>query len=556
MEVINELFFGQGVAHTIFILSLTIALGVVLGRIKIAGIALGMTCIIFAGIILSHFNMTLNDNMLFFLREFGLILFIYAVGMQVGPHFFASFKRGGLKLNLLAVSFVISGIIIVIILHFITKEPMSTMVGVMSGAVTNTPGLGAAQQAYFDITGRMAPQMGLSFAVTYIVGALCTVLAFIMLRKILKINVDEENKSLRSNFLETAAIKQLSFSAHQPHTAGLTVGELQEAAGHRFKVAGIYRKNGDLIFASRKSIIENDDKLLIEALNKDIPAIRDFIKTKLIADAATWACYDNHFTSRPLVVSNFKLNGKKLISIKPERRFDVNITHIKRDDVDMVPSDNFVIRTGDILMVKGTPESIQKTVEIVGNDYAHLNEPNLVHVFLGIALGVLAGSIPFIIPGVPQPVKLGLAGGPMVIAILIGCFGSRLGLVTYATKSANLMMREVGIAIFLACVGLSSGQAFVQTIVYEGGYIWLLYAAIITMIPVLLIGGLAFKVLKLNYFTMMGVIAGSSTNPPALAYANSGTKNRAPSMGYAMVYPLTMFLRVFGAQLLIIFFTV
>lgn len=556
MEILRELFFGHGVAHTILILSLVIAVGFAFGKLKFAGVSLGITCILFAGIVFSHFKMTLAVETLHFLREFGLILFIYAVGMQVGPHFFASFKRGGLKLNLLAVGFVFSGIIITIILYYVTKAPISAMVGVMSGAVTNTPGLGAAQQAFYDITGTSASDMSLSYAVAYIVGVLGMISGFIILRKFFRINVEEENKALRSNFLEAAAIKQLTFMAELPHLHGLTVGELQNAAGHRFKVAGLYRKNGELVFAARNSKVVEGDKLLVEALNKNIPAIKNFIQTRLSADASTWALYDNHFASQALVVSNFKLNGKKLIDIKPERRFNVNITHIKRDDVDLVTSDNFILRAGDVLMVKGTPEAIKQTAELVGNDYAHLNEPNLIHVFLGITIGVLVGSLPFLVPGVPQPVKLGLAGGPLIIAILVGCFGTRFKLVTYATKSANLMLREVGIAIFLACIGLNSGAAFVQTVVYDGGYIWLLYAVFITIIPVLLIGFIARKGLKLNYFTLMGVIAGSSTNPTALAYANSGIKNRAPAMGYATVYPLAMFLRVFGAQLLIIFFVV
>lgn len=553
MIVLQELFFGTSMAHNILLLSLTVALGFACGKIKIGGISLGITCILFTGLVFSHFGMLLEPKVLIFVREFGLILFIYAVGMQVGPNFFASFKRGGLKLNLLAVFLVLFGVIVTIMLYYLTRVPMGTMVGIMSGAVTNTPGLGAAQQAYFDITGTTLGDMALSFAITYPVGALTTILGFVVIKHLFRIDPVEENRVLRSNFLEAATIKQLSFMADNPGLYDIKVGELQDASGHRFKIAGIYHKNGDLALASRNSKIQAGDKLLVEALNKDIPAIKDFINTKIIADASTWAIYENTFSSSAIIVSDYKLNGKKLIDLKPERRFDVNISHIKRDDVELITHDNFTLQMGDIIIVKGTPEGIQQTAAIFGNNLNHLNEPNLVHIFLGIAIGVIVGSIPLLIPGIPQPVKLGLAGGPLVIAILIGSFGTRLKLVTYSTKSANLFLRETGIALFLACIGLGAGNAFVSTVIFNGGYIWIIYAAIITIIPVIIIGSWARRVMKMNYYTIMGVISGASTNPPALAYANSAIKNRAPSMGYATVYPLAMFLRVFAAQLLILF---
>lgn len=553
MTVFKELFFGAGIAHDILIICLTVALGFALGKIKVKGISLGITCILFAGIIFSHFGMLLDKTVLIFVREFGLILFIYAVGMQVGPNFFASFKRGGLQLNILGISLVLCGVAVTCILHWVTGVDIGTMVGVMSGAVTNTPGLGAAQQAYFDITGTNLTDMALSFAITYPVGVLATIGGFMLLKALFRIDLVEENRVLRSNFMEAASIKQLSFVADNPNLYNLKVGKLQEAAGQKFKIAGIYRKNGELVFASRKSDIHEGDKLLVEALNKDIPAIRDFISTKLITDASTWAIYENTFSSSPIIMSNHKLNGKKLIDIKPERRFDVNITHIRRDDIDLITHDNFALELGDILIAKGTPDALAQTAEIVGNNPNHLNEPNLIHIFLGISLGVIVGSISLLIPGIPQPVKLGLAGGPLIVAILLGSFGAKLRLITYTTKSANLILREIGIALFLACIGLDAGNAFVDTIIYQGGSIWIIYAVFITVIPVLIIGAWARRVMKLNYYTIMGVMSGASTNPPALAYANSAIKNRAPSMSYATVYPLAMFLRVFAAQLLIIF---
>ena len=553
MTVLQELFLGTGIAHDVLIISFTVALGFALGKIKIGGVSLGITCILFAGIVFSHFGMLLDSTVLIFVREFGLILFIYAVGMQVGPNFFASFKRGGLKLNLLAVFLVMTGVSVTIILHFITSVPIGTMVGVMSGAVTNTPGLGAAQQAYLDITGTSLTDMALSFAITYPVGVLATIFGFVIIKRIFRIDPLEENRVLRSNFMEAATIKKLSFIADNPKLYGHKVGDLQDNAGHRFKIAGIHRKNGDLVFASRNSEIYEGDKLLAEALNKDIPVIKDYLGTKLIADASTWAIYENTFSSSPIIMSDYKLNGKKLIDIKPERRFDVNITHIKRDDVELITHDDFALQVGDTLIVKGSPEALQQTAELFGNDASHLNEPNLIHIFLGIAIGVIVGSIPLLIPGIPQPVKLGLAGGPLVVSILLGSFGARLKLITYSTKSANLILREIGIALFLACIGLDAGNAFVDTIVFNGGFIWIIYAAVIAAVPVVIIGAFARRIMKLNYYTIMGVISGASTNPPALAYANSAIKNRAPSMGYATVYPLAMFLRVFAAQLLIVF---
>ena len=455
MNFLNTLFNGTegiwsgGIAHSIIILALVIALGKIMGKIKIAGISFGVTWILFIGIAFSHFGMTLDPNLLQFLKEFGLILFVYSIGLQVGPGFFSSLKSGGVGLNLLAFLVVLLGVGITIALHFITGQPITTMTGIMSGAVTNTPGLGAAQQAYSDIYHTGAPEIALGYAVAYPLGVIGCILSFVVLR------------------------------------------------------ACFYRKPLPV-----KAPAGRDDKKI------EIPEIER-------ADHLS----DSKYISRRIIISKRKLNGMVLGKLEFENVLGATVTRIRRAGIEL----------------KATPEI--------------LDDPNLVPIFMGIALGCILGSIPIVFPGIPQPVKLGLAGGPLIVSLLISHFGPQFKVVTYTTASANLMLREIGIAIFLACVGLEAGNGFVDTIIHKGGYGWIGYGAIITVVPMIIAGLVGRFAMKLDYNTLIGVLAGSCTNPPALAYAGEQDKNSDhAAVGYATVYPLTMFFRVLLAQMLILFF--
>lgn len=492
MQFWNNLFEGVsgawsgGIAHSIIILALVIALGKILGRSKIFGISLGVTWVLFVGILFSHFGMTLDSNLLHFMKEFGLILFVYSIGLQVGPGFFSSFRSGGLKLNLLAVFVCLAGAGAAIIIHCLTKTPITTITGVMSGAVTNTPGLGAAQTAFADTFGKDAPDIALGYAVAYPLGVIGAILTFILIKSSLYRNGNPS-------------------SLHAAETA--------------------VADNGC-----------NDEK-----------AAQKVIISKHIEAA------DTKFISRRFIISKRKLNGIEIGKLNFEEVLGASVTMIRRAGLEFKASPKFRLQYGDLVTVVGTKESVAGVEKILGNSLKRLDEPNLIPIFIGIALGVLLGSVPIAFPGIPQPVKLGLAGGPLIVSILLSHFGPKLKVITYTTASANLMLREIGICIFLACVGLEAGEGFVDTIVNKGGVVWILYGAIITVAPLMLAGLIGRFVMKLDYLTLIGVLSGASTNPPALAFAGEQDKNSdASAVSYATVYPLTMFLRVLIAQLMIL----
>ena len=453
-------------ALSIIILCTVIALGKILGRCKLFGISLGVTWILFVGIVFAHYGYILDAQLLHFVKEFGLILFVYSIGMQVGPSFFSSFRSGGVKLNLLASLLVLCGVAVTYFLIKVTGTDPATMVGVMSGAVTNTPGLGAAQQAYADATGGDPAVIAQGYAVAYPLGVVGCILSFILLK----------------NF----------FKKEKP----LAVPSQQEAA--ETQVSG-----------------------------------------KLI--------------SRKISISKRKLNGAVLGKLEFDKYLGVNITKIRRAGIEIAARPDTILQMGDVLTVVGSEASVAGMEKVLGNSIRRLNEPNLIAIFAGIALGCALGSIPIHFPGIPQPVKLGLVGGPLIVAILISCFCPRFKIVTYITTSANLMIREIGISLFLACVGLEAGAGFVDTIVNKGGLIWIAYGAIITVVPILVCGLLGKYLFKLRYNTLIGVLSGASTNPPALAFAGEQDKNSdEAAVGYATVYPLTMFLRVLAAQLMVL----
>ncbi|WP_075557783.1 putative transporter [Parabacteroides timonensis] len=557
MNWINDLLWGEGIGHSILLLSFVIAAGIQLGKIKVFGVSLGITLVLFVGIVLGHFGFTINHNVIHFFKEFGLILFVYSVGMQVGPGFFSSFKKGGITLNLLACGIVFLGVVTAIILHYTTGIPMPTMVGILSGAVTNTPGLGAAQQAYSDMYGTADNTIALGYAVAYPLGVIGIILSIMFVRYAFRVNFDKESEQLNNEDSSHAnEAKPISLVVKNPAIFGKTVGELSGLLEHRdFVISRIWHdSNKQIEIASANAVLHENDKVFVITTEQDADTIKTFVGEVIDMERKQWIRMESQFINRRILVTKPELNGKRLGQLKLRQLYGINITRINRAGVDLVATPHLTLQVGDRVNVVGTETAVTNVEKVLGNSMKRLNEPNLITIFIGIALGIVLGSIPITFPGIPQPVKLGLAGGPLIVAILISRFGYKYKLITYTTQSANLMLREIGITLFLACVGISAGDGFVDTIVNNGGFAWIGYGFIITTVPLLIIGCIGRYFCKVNYFTLMGLIAGSTTDPPALAYSNATAGNDAPSVGYATVYPLTMFLRVLTAQLLILFF--
>lgn len=557
MNWINDLLWGEGIGHSILLLSFVIAAGIQLGKIKVFGVSLGITLVLFVGIILGHFGFTINHNVIHFFKEFGLILFVYSVGMQVGPGFFSSFKQGGITLNMLACGIVFLGVVTAIILHYVTGISMPTMVGILSGAVTNTPGLGAAQQAFSDMHGVADNTIALGYAVAYPLGVIGIILSIILIKYIFRINFDKENEQLNNeDASHTNEAKPISLVVKNPAIFNKTVAELSNLLEHRdFVISRIWRdSNKQIEIASANTLLQENDKVFVITTETDAETIKTFIGEEIDMERKQWIRMESQFINRRILITKPELNGKRLGQLKLRKLYGINITRISRAGMDLVAKPGLTLQVGDRVNVVGTETAVGNVEKVLGNSMKRLNEPNLITIFIGIALGIVLGSIPITFPGIPQPVKLGLAGGPLIVAILVSRFGYHYKLITYTTQSANLMLREVGITLFLACVGISAGDGFVDTIVNNGGFAWIGYGFIITFVPLMIIGCIGRYFCKVNYFTLMGLIAGSTTDPPALAYSNATAGNDAPSVGYATVYPLTMFLRVLTAQLLILFF--
>ena len=556
MSWLNELLWGEGIAHSVMLLAFVIAAGIQLGKIKIFGISLGITFVLFVGILLGQIGFKMNHEVLHFMKEFGLILFVYSVGMQVGPGFFSSFKKGGITLNMLACGIVLLGVATTIILHFVTGVPMATMVGILSGAVTNTPGLGAAQQAYNDVFGTTDNTIALGYAVAYPLGVVGIILSLIVIRYVFRVSFEKENEALNATEgKNTNEAKPISLMVKNPAIFNKSVGEVSALIENRdFVISRISHVNNEVEIPSSTTVLCENDKIFVITTERDAEALRTFIGEEIDMDRKEWIRKDSQFINRRILIKKSELNGKRLGTLKLRNLYGVNITRVNRSGVDLVANPNLTLQVGDRVNVVGTESAIESVEKVLGNSMKRLNEPNLLFIFVGIFLGIFLGSIPFVFPGIPQPVKLGLAGGPLIVSILISRFGYKYKLVTYTTMSANLMLREIGITLFLACVGIGAGDGFIDTIVNNGGLSWIGYGFAITTIPLLIIGTIGRYFFKLNYFTLMGLIAGSTTDPPALAYANMTAGNDAPAVGYATVYPLTMFLRVLTAQLLILFF--
>ena len=552
MDWLYSLFLGEGIAHTVLVLSLVIAGGVLLSKVKIGGISLGVTWILFVGIAAGHFGMTVDHNTLHFIKEFGLILFVFSIGLQVGPGFFSSFKEGGIKMVSCAAAVVALGALTTYIIHLVTGTPMPTMVGIMSGAVTNTPGLGAAQQAYADTTGINDPTIALGYAVAYPLGVVGIISSIIAVRFITRVNFSDENKALEAMRSDHSNVERHSVEFTNGALEGHTIAHLRELVNRSFVISRIMHHDGSITIADGTSTLRIGEKLRLICSPEDREAVTAFLGQPVEMTKEEWgtgAESPTQLVSRRIVITKPEINGKKLSDLRLRTKYNINITRINRAGIDLLPYQGMELQMGDKVMVVGQEKAIEQVADVLGNSMKKLNEPQLLTIFFGIALGVLFGSIPLM--NIPQPVKLGLAGGPLIIAILIGRFGPHFHLVTYTTMSANLMLREVGLAMFLAAVGIGAGDGFVDAIV-GGGYKWIGYGVIITVLPLLIVGLFARLKLKMNYYTLMGLMAGSVTDPPALGYANSTAGNDMPAVGYATVYPVVMFLRVLTAQLLIL----
>ncbi len=552
MEWLHTLFFGDGIAHAVLTFALVITIGILLGKIKICGVSLGITWILFVGIVLSHFGMTVGGEVRHFVQEFGLILFVFSIGLQVGPGFFASFKHGGMTLVTCAAAIVLLGVATAYVVHLVTGTPIPTMVGILSGAVTNTPGLGAAQQAYADASGIEDPTIALGYAVAYPLGVVGIIFTMIFIRYALRVKFEKEDEGLAALSREHKLADKVSIEFTNTTLDGRTVAYVRELINRQFVISRILRPDGTISMADAESVINVGDRLWVISQAEDIEAIVAFFGRRVKMTDEEWGnnTPNAELVSRRILITKSSLNGKKFSDLRLRTKYGITITRVNRAGVDLIPYQGLELQVGDRVMVVGSEKAVTQVADVLGNSLKKLNQPNLVTIFVGIALGVLLGSIPLL--NVPQPVKLGLAGGPLIVAILIGRFGTRFHLVTYTTMSANLMLREIGIALFLAAVGIGAGDGFIDAIV-GGGYRWIGYGVIITVLPLMIVALVARLWLKMNYYTLMGLIAGSTTDPPALAYANATAGNDMPAVGYSTVYPVVMFLRVLTAQIFILF---
>lgn len=541
---------SASVAHIVCLYAFVISLGVLLGKIKFFGVSLGVTFVLFAGILMGHLGFTGEIHILHFLREFGLILFVFCIGLQVGPSFFSSFKKGGMTLNLLAVGIVLLNIAVTLSIYFLTngRVELPMMIGILYGAVTNTPGLGAAQEALNQLNYTGEP-IALGYACAYPLGVVGIIGSIIATRYIFRISLTKEDEEIKV---------QDSDTKHKPHNMhlevrnesinGKTLLQVKDFLSRPFVCSRI-RHEGHVSIPNHETVFYTGDQLFIVCSEEDAEAITAFIGKEIQVD---WEKQDMPMVSRRILVTKSEINGKKLGSMHFRSMYGVNVTRVNRSGMDLFADPNLVLQVGDRVMVVGQQDAIERVAGVLGNQLKRLDTPNIVTIFVGIFMGIVLGSLPIAFPGMPTPVKLGLAGGPLVVAILIGRFGHKLKLVTYTTMSANLMLREIGIVLFLASVGIEAGEHFVQTVVHGDGLLYVGYGFLITVIPLLIIGAVARLYYKVNYFTLMGLIAGSNTDPPALAYANQVSGNDAPSVGYSTVYPLSMFLRIIAGQMILL----
>ena len=543
------------------LLSFTVAAGIWLGRFRIKGISLGSTWILFTGIILSHFGFRIPAELLHFLKEFGLILFVFSVGLQVGPGFFHSFKTGGVQLNLLAAGMILLGVLFTWLLHIVSGEDLKVMTGVMSGAVTNTPGLGAAQQTCFDVmaasgvpaseSSRLSGSLAAGYAAAYPFGVLGVIFVLMLVKSLFRIDLKKEQAELEAeNSAGTDSAVKIAFEVRNPALYGKSVQEISSENPVKFVISRIFR-NGSVESPMAGTVLNEGDKILAVAAHSSMDAMTMLFGKRIDMNEIEWNKLNTSMIVKKLTVTKSSLTGKRLGDLKIRATYGVSITRVSRSGVDLVANPNLRLQLGDVLRVVGSEDAVRKVKDVVGDSASGLDTPYLIPVFLGIAAGVVFGSVPVRFPGIPQAIKLGLAGGPLIIAILIGYFGPRFRITTYSTTSSNLMLREIGISVFLAAVGLGAGENFVSSIV-GGGWWWIIYGLAITALPTFITAVAARTIFKLNFYQICGLITGGTTNAPVLSFVSNAYGTDYTSVGYATVYPLSMFLRVLVAQLLIL----
>lgn len=548
----------MSLASSVLLYSFVIFTGIWLGKVKIFGVSLGVTFVLFVGILMGHFGYAVEADTLHFLREFGLILFIFSIGMQVGPGFFSSFKEGGISLNLLAMLGIAINVGVTLAIYFIQggadgDTNFMQMVGIMSGAVTNTPGLGAAQQSVLQVNSEaygVSQEMSMGYAAAYPLGVVGIIASMLIIKKVFRIDTDKEIRAVE---------EEQHSSQLQPHMltvrvsndliCGLSLSKLHTVITSNFVVSRIEKPDGEVVIPTAEEALELNDLVLIVCSVQDEEVFTRFIGPK---EEKKWERKDSPVVSRRIVITKPEYNGTKLGSLHLRRGYALNATRVNRAGVDLLASPSLHLQLGDRITVVGQLPDIERLADKLGNSMRRLNEPNLITMFIGIFLGILVGSIPLQFPGMSVPMKLGLAGGPLVVAILISAYGYKIHLVTYTSTSANLLLREIGICLFLSSVGIAAGQGFAETVFSPLGAWWVLYGVLITMIPLLVVGIVARKRHRTNFLSIMGLMAGGYTDPPALAYANKVANNDAPSVSYSTVYPLTMFMRVIVAQILVL----
>lgn len=549
----------ESVAYTVIVYSVVIVLGVALGKVRIGGISFGIACVLFAGIAAAHFGFTVNHEVQHFIKEFGLILFVYTIGLQVGPGFFASFQKEGLKLNSLAIIAVVCCVATVIAIHYLLDIDMPTLVGIMSGAVTNTPGLGAAQATVTDLSGGTISTSVLStgYAVAYPFGVLGIIIVMLAMKSALRININTEKRLHNwKHHDDQSSIARIAVEIDNPALFGKRLSVINETLNFSFIISRVFKRNtSEEHLADNQIILEEKDVALIVCDKKNVEKLLNLMgKQVQAADFFTEDEKQMKIVSRRINVTQRSAYTKKLSELNVRGRFGVTITRVFRAGLEFIPSPNTKLQFGDTITVIGDEASIQLVSKEFGNSKKRMRTPHIAELFLGITLGVLVGSIPFHIPGIPVPVKLGLAGGPLIVAILISRYGGRLSVTHYVSQSANLMVREIGIVLFLASVGLDAGKTFMETILHGEGLYWMLIGALITLIPLIITALVSRFNYKLTYLETCGLLAGASTDPPALAFAHDVTNSDTPALTYASVYPLTTFMRIMVAQLLIVFF--
>lgn len=556
--LINLFTTTDSVAHIVLLYAIVIAVGVYFGKIKIGGISIGVTFVLFAGIAAGHIGFTAPTNILSFLQEFGLILFVFMIGLQVGPGFLESFRKGGITLNLLSTVMVVLNVIVMFACYYIffdTSDPknLPMMVGTLYGAVTNTPGLGAANETLYSIFDKgEVPQIASGYACAYPLGVLGIIGATIAIKYIFGIKLEKEEEELAKEEEDNDDVKPhfMDLEVTNLYLEGKTLAQVHNFLNRDFVCSRILH-DGHVSIPNGSTIFHIGDKLFVVCTENDAEAIIAFIGPTINVD---WKKQDEPMVSKRILVTRSSINGKTLGQMHFSSAYGVNVTRVTRQGMDLFAIPSLSLQVGDRIMVVGPEDAVNRVAAVMGNSIKRLDAPNIATIFVGVFIGILFGSIPEAIPGIPVPIKLGIAGGPLIIAILIGRYGYKVHLVTYTTTSANMMLREIGLMLFLASVGIKAGDGFLETVIQEDGVKYVYTGFLITIIPILIIGIIARKKYKFNYFTIMGMIAGTYTDPPALAYANSICSKEAPSIGYSTVYPLSMFLRIFTAQIIVLFF--